>query len=709
MLTPHPKLFRLFLALLGLFIACFIAIRSIGIPGIESNEILWDTWGVPHIFAQDRESVARGFGWAQMQNHGNLILSLYGTARGRAAEYWGKNYLDADKLVRIMGFADSAPVWYQKQSPDFRQYLDAFVAGMNDYAKQNPDKIADELKVVLPIAATDVLAYIQLGFFSFIAQTGGCGQVGNLEGIAGAGSNAWAIAPSHSTSKHAMLLANPHLAWSGGQTWFEAQLKSPEIDAYGATLVGFPVLGIAFNDYLAWTHTNNTIDGCDLYKLSLSDGGYRFDGQIKRFETKTQIIKVRQEDGTLKEETLIVRRSIHGPVVEKDGNAIAIRIVGVDRFPAYGIIEQLWNTAKAKNLTEFQAALQQHQLPFFNVIYGDRDGHIMYLFNGYVPVRNQGDFNYWQGIVPGDTSKTLWEKIHRFSELPKAIDPPGGWVQNCNDPPWSSTFPQQLDAQDFPPYIAPQFMSLRAQRSVRMLQESAKISFDKLIEDKYSTRLELSDRILDDLIAAARQYGSPLARQAADVLEKWDRNADADSRGTLLFQSWVEEIKSQRGNLSGIFATPWNQNNPLTTPKSLADPRAAAVALEAAATKLQTTYGALDVPWGNVMRLIWGKVDLPGNGGSGGLGIFRVIEFAKREDGRFQSVFGDSYIAAIEFSNPIKGKILNTYGNATQPGSRHIGDQLQLAARNELRFVWRSRQEILAHLESRQVFSSLRM
>lgn len=247
-------------------------------------------------------------------------------------------------------------------------------------------------------------------------------------------------------------------------------------------------------------------------------------------------------------------------------------------------------------------------------------------------------------------------------------------------------------------------MSLRAQRSVRMLQESPRISFDKMIEDKYSTRLELSDRILDDLIAAARHYGSFLAHQAADVLQKWDRFADAESRGTLLFQLWVEEIKYQRGKLSAMFATPWDENNPLTTPKSLADPRAAAVALEAAATKLQTAYGALDLPWGNVMRLIRGKVDLPGNGGSGGLGIFRAIEYDPISDGRFRSVFGDSYIAAIEFSDPIKSKILNTYGNATQPGSPHIRDQLKLAARKELRFVWRKRPEILAHLESRQVF-----
>ena len=51
------------------------------------GEILWDRYGVPHIFAADRESMFYGQGWAQMQAQANLLLQLYGESRGRAAEY----------------------------------------------------------------------------------------------------------------------------------------------------------------------------------------------------------------------------------------------------------------------------------------------------------------------------------------------------------------------------------------------------------------------------------------------------------------------------------------------------------------------------------------------------------------------------------------------------------------------------------------------
>jgi acyl-homoserine-lactone acylase len=60
------------------------------------TDILWDTYGVPHIFAPNREAMFYAHGWAQMRNQANLLLLLYGQSRGRAAEYWGPEYLSLD-------------------------------------------------------------------------------------------------------------------------------------------------------------------------------------------------------------------------------------------------------------------------------------------------------------------------------------------------------------------------------------------------------------------------------------------------------------------------------------------------------------------------------------------------------------------------------------------------------------------------------------
>ncbi|MDP2053464.1 MAG: penicillin acylase family protein, partial [Acidobacteriota bacterium] len=56
------------------------------------NEILWDKYGVPHIYGRDAGAVFYGYGYAQAQSHADEILRLYGESRGRGAEYWGDAY-----------------------------------------------------------------------------------------------------------------------------------------------------------------------------------------------------------------------------------------------------------------------------------------------------------------------------------------------------------------------------------------------------------------------------------------------------------------------------------------------------------------------------------------------------------------------------------------------------------------------------------------
>lgn len=687
------KKFRFLTIIISSILAIVLASYS-GAKVATSTEILWDTYGVPHIYGKDTQSAFQAFGWAQMQSHGNLILRLYGQARGQAAQYWGEDYLESDRWVQTMGVPQRAGSWYKLQSPAFRNYLDAFAAGINAYAQEHSELIDDEVEVVLPVKAEDVLAHLhRVLHFTFVVNPGQVAGISQAESKAG--SNGWAIAPARSDNGHAMLLANPHLPWSDLFLWYEAQMTAPGFNAYGATLVGIPVLAIAFNDHLGWTHTVNTHDGWDAYKLELVDNGYRFDGQVKPFEITNLSLKVKQQDGTFKTETLVVKHSVHGPVMSETSNeAIALRVVGLDEPK---VLEQWWDMARAKNLAQFESALKRLQLPMFTVIYADKDGHIMHLFNGQVPIRKQGDFKYWQGIIPGNTSDTLWTKNHPYQDLPRIVDPKSGWLQNANDPPWTTTFPTAIQADKYPSYMAPQSMSFRAQRSARMLFEDEKITFDEMVAYKHSTRMELADRILDDLILAARKQGSELAKEAANVLSAWDMKANANSKGAVLFATWVKQI-----DLDKAFSTPWSEDKPRTTPDGLANPQEAVAKLEAAASRVQETYGKLDVAWGEVFQIDYGDINLPANGGNDPLGIFPTLWFRPQPDGTFKSVGGDSFVAAVEFSQPVRAMVLNSYGNATQPGSRHVGDQLVMFAHQQLRPAWLKRSDILDHLEARQ-------
>jgi len=251
--------------------ALVLGVGACGPRNQEPTEILWDRWGVPHIHAADAEELFRAFGWAQMRNHANLILRLYGEARGRAAEYWGESHLVSDRYLRTMGVPERSRQWYLAQRPRFKGYLDQFVEGMNAYARLHPESIDPELEAVLPLDPTDVLGHLQrVIHLSFVGREVTFGRAGQPV----PGSNGWAIAPSRSAGGNAMLLVNPHLPWSGLFTWFEAQWKTPEVDAYGATLVGMPILGLGFNDHLGWTHTTNPMDGIDLFELTGAGGAH---------------------------------------------------------------------------------------------------------------------------------------------------------------------------------------------------------------------------------------------------------------------------------------------------------------------------------------------------------------------------------------------------------------------------------------------------
>lgn len=666
----------------------------------NSTEILWDTWGVPHIYASTNMSLFKAFGWSQTKSHGNLLLKLYGQARGKAAEYWGINYLESDQYVRTMGIPKRAQEWYEQQSSEMGTYLDSFAQGINDYIQQHPDEIEEDLKQVLPITGTDVLAHFQrVIYFHFLTNPREIKALQNLPSQAG--SNAWAIAPKKALNNHSILLANPHLPWSDFYLWYEAHLTAPNLNLYGATLVGMPALAIAFNNDLGWTVTVNPIDNADIYQLKLQEENYQFNGESKPLKQDIETIKIRQSDGSFTELQIGIKQSIHGVIIEQQKNiGYALRVAGLDRPES---LEQLWNMGQAKNLNEFETSLKQLQIPLFNIIYADKQDNIMYVFNGLIPIRSQGNWENWGGIISGDTSETLWEDYHEYEQLPRLVNPESGWLQNTNDPPWTSTNPPILNAEDFPPYFAPKYLGqvtdiLRSQRSIQLLTESEKLSLEDVINKKFSSKLLISDRLLDILISTTKALANPIGIEAANVLEKWDRQTNPDSRGAVLFMLWATTLESK-----GLFSKPWNPETPLETPTGLADINTAVAVLEGIAAQVQLLYGSLDIPWGEVVRMRVGEQDIPARGAPGKLGSFQVLGIQATEDEKFQVVFGDSFMMAVEFSDPIEAQGLTVYGNATQSNSSHRGDQLSLYKEGKMRPIWRDRSMVEQNLEFKEI------
>ncbi len=624
-----------------------------------------------------------------MNNHANMILELYGSSRGKGAEYWGKAKLQNDILIHTLGFDELADEWATKQDPEIKTIYKSFVEGLNAYATAHPEAIDKKNKIVLPLTTKDMNMH---GMYVVFTRFIGGNDLGRVQQWPDMGSNAYAIAPKRSASGNAMLVQNPHLPWWQEFLFFESHFNLDGKNMYGSTLVGFPGIAIGFNEHLGWSHTDNTIDNADTYELELKDGGYLLDGKVKEFISSKKTIKIKQDDGSLVEHEIPLLKTVHGPVVnQKEDKVLALRMVGLDRP---NMFLQWWRMINSTSFNEFESALKMAQIPFWNVMYADKSGEIFYLFNGLVPKRAEDSWDYWDRIIPGGKSADVWTEVHDYADLPKVKNPVGGWLQNANDPPWTSTIPMTLNPDDYPGYMAPQRMPFRPQRSARMLIEDESITFDELVNYKLSTRLEFADRILDDLFAAVDASESEKAKEAKKVLENWDREADADSKGMLLFYSWARKFKVWRNT---NYAEQWSIDKPNTTPDGLSNPHQAVLLLEETAIEIEAKFGSLDTAWGDYYRINYIGKNLPANGIDGSMGVFRVAWPGRSDENNMYVGGGDSWVGVIEFGDKVKAKVLLSYGNATQKDSPHYGDQLELFSKKELRDAWFTKEQVKAN------------
>ena len=153
-----------------------------------------------------------------------------------------------------------------------------------------------------------------------------------------------------------------------------------------------------------------------------------------------------------------------------------------------------------------------------------------------------------------------------MGELPQLLDPPHGYVQNANNPPWFTSLRDPIDPARFPSYVERGPLGLRPQVVLEALDGDRRFSPDDVRELKFTTRLLLAERVLPDLLAAARRVETPTPELASgiEVLSSWDRRvAGRRAWGAVLFGEFWEQLTAAKPQ---PFARDWDAARPASTP-----------------------------------------------------------------------------------------------------------------------------------------------
>lgn len=659
--------------------------------------ILRDTWGVPHVFGVTDADAAYGLAYAHAEDDFATIQDALLAARGKLGSIYGRKVVANDYMVHLFRVWEVVDGKYDTElSPETRAVCEAAAAGMNHYAVLHLDEVKPG---ILPFTGKDVIA----GFIHktplFFGLDGmlrellrperrhevskkSAAQAFLIDPSASLplGSNTFSVGPSRSADGKTHLAVNSHQPWEGPVAWYEAHVHSEEgWDMVGSIFPGSPIILHGHNRYLGWAHTVNSPDLVDIYVLDINPDNrnqYRFDGEWRDLDVEVVPIKVKlfgPISWTFKREVLW---SVHGPVLRQPHGTYAIRYAGMGEV---GHVEQWYRMNKARNLAEWQDAVRTAAIPMFNCGYADREGNIYYLYNALLPIRAEG--YDWSQYLPGDTSETLWTEYLPFDRLPQVLNPPSGFVQNCNSSPFKTTVgPGNPNPEDYSSTFGIETkMTNRALRAVELFGADESITEEEFYAYKYdmtySTESEAA-RLMKKILASPPS-DDPVVQEAIEVLRSWDLRTDPENTGTASGVLGVMAVRNIRGK---------------------ADDPAFIAAFADVAHKLKKAHGRIDVPWSEVNRLRRGEVNV---GLGGGPDILHAVYGGTLENGRIAGRAGDCYVLMVTWDDKgVTSRSIHQYGSATHDEtSPHYADQVPLFVKRVTKPVWFDEADIRANLE----------
>jgi len=670
-----------------------------------------DEWGVPHIEGPTDASVSFGFAYTQAEDYFWQIEDTYIASLGRYAEINGDKGIENDLLNRAFEITKGAQADYPKLEPPLQAICAAYTAGLNHYLAKHP---AVKPRVITHFEPWHVLAYERHVLLEFLfgkthAPKGKLSATAQ-EIEAATGSNAWAIGPSRTKSRKAMLFANPHQPWFGYGQFYEGHLKSGEgLNFSGSSFFGGPILTMGHNESLGWAHTVNEPDVGDVWLEKFDDPknklNYRYGDGYKQATEWKETLKIKGDKG-LEDKTYTLRKTHHGPIVgrEKDGRYLAVQIA---RLTEGSRLRQALKMTKAKNLAEWRAGMAELNLQMFNTCYADKDGNIFYVYNGAVPKRD-ASFD-WTKPVDGSDPRTEWKGLHTFDELPQILNPVSAFVQSCNATPFLATDEGNPSVGDFPTYmVQDRFDDKRRSKVSRMLLRNMHdITYDDWKAAAWDTTLYWPLVNLPQFaeeLKALEQTNSELATKARPFFEhlrNWDCRSSIDSTQTTLCYMWYEEL--------------YGRGYPVETlkPEFVDNPALKFKALITAAEKLRLFYGNWQIKWGDVSRMqrhanyadaalipFSDKLpSLPCAGVPGPLGVVFNTYYAPptAEHKKQYGAVGGSFIGVYEFGDKVQASTILQFGESSDPKSPHFMDQAELYSKRQFKPAWFEWSDVLAH------------
>jgi acyl-homoserine-lactone acylase len=693
----------------------------------ETVDVRWTEHGIPHITAQTWEGLGFGFAHSVAQNGVCVLAKELVTVNGELAKYFGaeNGNVNSDAFHRALLNDAKIDEYLAASSADSNAMDSGYARGYNRYIDTHADQLPASCagaEWVKPIDERD-LARLAIG----VGIRYGLGRVTDQIATAAPnqaiaslkpidlsldvekiGSNAYAFGSELTDTGRGILLGNPHYPWQGPSRFHMAHLTLPgEIDFMGVGLIATPRLAIGFNETIAWSHTVSTALRFTFFRLDLVPGNpmaYLVGDQERSIEA----IEVAVETATGIENRTVYLTHL-GPVVAGPSTPWSDQHVYVMRdvnYENYRTGDQYAAMQRSTNVTQLKQALADHQgAAFVNTIAADKAGGALYADMSAIPnvsvdliARCAVDQSAGARITTlnGSDPSCDWQ-IDDSAAAPGLMPPSQQpslitttYAGNSNDSYWLSNPAMRLEG--YSPIIGDE----NAQRTLRTR------SGLKFVEEVLSTGEKFDQATVENLLFSHRHYGAelfldevlevcaddPTLAEACAVLAYWDRRQTVESRGAHIFNEFFAETNQ----LSAHYAVPFNNADPVHTPRGLTIDEAATrdailAALHVAVDRITDAGIALDARWGDVQFEIRNgeKIGIPG--GDGRAGMFSVISarFDGDNGGYTPIVTGNSYIQSVtwnEDGSPSARAIL-TYSQSPEPDSPYYADQTKIYSQSQ--------------------------